>query len=172
MVGRCHETDGEKSAGGTDHTYSYNLDYQFSKKFEHSQLTVGGTYERIHADSKVTGQHSSDNVATFLQYDHKFIDRLNVSVVFVWSITGSMILPGSGDEDFRGEGSGKTCFRGGLNYELGEYSFIRASFGQGYRYPSVTEKFILKDIGGVGAFPNAELKAEQGYNRTWFQARL
>ena len=32
------------------------------------------------------------------------------------------------------------------------------------RYPSVTEKFILKDIGGVGAFPNAELKAEQGYN--------
>ena len=24
--------------------------------------------------------------------------------------------------------------------------------------------FILKDIGGVGAFPNAELKAEQGYN--------
>ena len=58
----------------------------------------------------------------------------------------------------------KPVFRGGLNYELGEYSFIRASFGQGYRYPSVTEKFILKDIGGVGAFPNAELKAEQGYN--------
>ena len=28
----------------------------------------------------MTGQHSSDNVATFLQYDHKFIDRLNVSV--------------------------------------------------------------------------------------------
>ena len=70
----------KKAPEATDHTYSYNLDYQFSKKFEHSQLTVGGTYERIHADSKVTGQHSSDNVATFLQYDHKFIDRLNVSV--------------------------------------------------------------------------------------------
>ena len=41
---------------------------------------------------------------------------------------------------------------------------LSGHLSQGYRYPSVTEKFILKDIGGVGAFPNAELKAEQGYN--------
>ena len=58
----------------------------------------------------------------------------------------------------------KPVFRAGLNYELGEYSFLRASFGQGYRYPSVTEKFILKDIGGMGAYPNSQLKAEEGYN--------
>lgn len=45
----------KKAPEATDHTYSYNLDYQFSKKFDNSQLTVGGTYERIHADSKVTG---------------------------------------------------------------------------------------------------------------------
>ena len=102
----------KKAPEATDHTYSYNLDYQFSKKFEHSQLTVGGTYERIHADSKkVTGQHSSDNVATFPQYDHKFIDRLNVSVrLFVSSITGSMISTGKRRRRFSGEGSGKTCF--------------------------------------------------------------
>lgn len=151
----------KKAPEATDHTYSYNLDYQFSKKFEHSQLTVGGTYERIHADSKVTGQHSSDNVATFLQYDHKFIDRLNVSVgVRLEYYRVDDFYREAETKIFGAKVPVKPVFRGGLNYELGEYSFIRASFGQGYRYPSVTEKFILKDIGGVGAFPNAELKAE------------
>ena len=155
----------KKAPEATDHTYSYNLDYQFSKKFDHSQLTVGGTYERIHADSKVTGQHSSDNVATFLQYDHKFIDRLNVSVgVRLEYYRVDDFYREAETKIFGAKVPVKPVFRGGLNYELGEYSFIRASFGQGYRYPSVTEKFILKDIGGVGAFPNAELKAEQGYN--------
>jgi len=31
----------KKAPEATDHTYSYNLDYQFSKKFDNSQLTVG-----------------------------------------------------------------------------------------------------------------------------------
>ena len=127
--------------------------------------TCPRTYERIHADSKVTGQHSSDNVATFLQYDHKFIDRLNVSVgVRLEYYRVDDFYREAETKIFGAKVPVKPVFRGGLNYELGEYSFIRASFGQGYRYPSVTEKFILKDIGGVGAFPNAELKAEQGYN--------
>ena len=112
----------KKAPEATDHTYSYNLDYQFSKKFEHSQLTVGGTYERIHADSKVTGQHSSDNVATFLQYDHKFIDRRTSRSVFVWSITGSMISGREAETKiFGAKVPVKPVFRGGLNYELGEY---------------------------------------------------
>ena len=155
----------KKSPEMTDHVYSYNLDYQFSKKFDQSQLTVGSMYEHIHANSKVTGQHNSDNVAMFMQYDHKFFDRLNVSA--------GVRLEYYRVDDFYREAETKLfgtkipvkpVFRGGLNYELGDYSFIRASFGQGYRYPSVVEKFILKDIGGVGAYPNSELKAEQGYN--------
>ena len=118
----------------------------------------------------MTGQHSSDNVATFLQYDHKFIDRLNVSVgVRLEYYRVDDFYREAETKIFGAKVPVKPVFRGGLNYELGEYSFIRASFGQGYRYPSVTEKFILKDIGGVGAFPNAELKAEQGYDRVPFR---
>ena len=54
--------------------------------------------------------------------------------------------------------------RAGLNYQLADYSFIRASFGQGYRYPSLTEKYARKDIGGVGVYPNKEVNAEKGVN--------
>lgn len=148
-----------------DYTTSYMMDYQYSKGFENSQLTAGITYEHVYADSKVTGNHTSDNAALFAQYDHKLFDRLNLSAGFRMEYYRV-------DEHYREAETNlsgvslpfKPVFRGGLNYELAEYSFIRASFGQGYRYPSVTEKFVLKDIGGVGAFPNAELKAEYGYN--------
>lgn len=155
----------EKKEPNTDHTTSYYLDYQYSKQFEHARLTLGGTYEHVNADSKVTGVHNSDNAALFAQYDHKLFDRLNVSA-------GVRLEYYRVDDNYREAETNifgasvpvKPVFRGGLNYELAEYSFLRASFGQGYRYPSVTEKFILKDIGGIGAFPNANLKAEQGYN--------
>lgn len=165
MVDAMKPGEKTRTSSGTDHTYAYNLDYQYSKKFDYSQFTVGGTYDRIRANSNVTGLHTSDNVALFMQYDHKFFDRLNVSA--------GLRLEYYRVDDFYREAETKIfgakvpvkpVFRGGLNYELAEASFIRASFGQGYRYPSVTEKFILKDIGGVGAFPNANLKAEQGYN--------
>ncbi len=149
----------------TDYTTSYYVDYQFSKKYTNAQLTAGTTYEHVYADSKVTGQHRSDNIGLFMQYDHKFFDRLNVSA-------GVRMEYYRVDEHYREAETDifgvsmpfKPVFRGGLNYELAEYSFLRASFGQGYRYPSVVEKYVLKDIGGIGAYPNANLKAERGYN--------
>lgn len=154
-----------KKPEGDDHTTSYYLDYQFSKKFEHSMLTVGGTYERIHADSEMTGVHNSDNVAFFAQYDHKLFDRLNISAgVRLEYYRVDHFYREAETELFGAKVPVKPVLRGGLNYELGEHSFIRASLGQGYRYPSVVEKYVLKDIGGIGAFPNAELKAERGYN--------
>lgn len=50
------------------------------------------------------------------------------------------------------------------NYQLADYSFIRASAGQGYRNPSINEKYLRKDIGGVGIYPNLGIKPEKGYN--------
>lgn len=149
----------------TDNTFSYFADYQFSKKFETATLTSGLTYERVGARSSVTGDHNSDNVAGFFQYDDKFFDRLNLSL-------GVRFEYYRVDSHYREAETSilgvnvpvKPVFRGGLNYQLAEFTFLRASFGQGYRYPSITEKYLIKDIGGVGAYPNKSLKPEQGYN--------
>lgn len=149
-----------------DKTFSYFMDYQFSKKFwEESTFTAGATYEHVGTDSKITGNHRSDNVALFTQYDHRFFDKLSLSV--------GMRLEYYRVDSHKREAETKMfgvnlpfkpVFRGGLNYQLADYTFLRASFGQGYRYPSLTEKFIVKDIGGVGAYPNSKLKPERGYN--------
>lgn len=150
---------------GPDRTTSYYLDYQFTKNFTDSRITTGATYEHVNADSYVTGVHNSDNIALFAQYDHKLFNKLNISA-------GMRLEYYRIDDNYREsetrifgvDAPFKPVFRGGLNYELAEYSFIRASIGQGYRYPSVVEKYVLKDIGGVGAFPNMQLRAERGYN--------
>ncbi|MCK7529806.1 MAG: hypothetical protein MZV63_01475 [Marinilabiliales bacterium] len=34
------------------------------------------------------------------------------------------------------------------------YTFLRASFGQGYRYPSIAEKYATTTLGSVKVFPN------------------
>ncbi len=148
-----------------DHTYSAYLDYQFSKKWNDIQFTTGTTYEHTANQSAVTGDHASDNIALFFQYDQKLFDKLNVSAGMRLEYYRVDSLYKEAETDIFGlDMPFKPVFRAGLNYELAEYTFLRASFGQGYRYPSITEKFVYKDIGGVAAYPNKDLKPESGFN--------
>lgn len=158
--------DGKEEPTSIDKNYTYYLDYQFTKKWDSgTQITTGVTYEHMKSVSKTTGTHESDNAAFFLQYDQRFFDRLSVSA--------GMRAEYYRVDDYLREAETKVfgtnipvrpIFRAGLNYQLADYSFLRASVGQGYRYPSLTEKYARKDIGGVGVYPNADLKAEKGMN--------
>ena len=149
-----------------DRTSSYYLDYQFNKTFDRgAQITAGATYEHTYITAETTGRHWSDNAALYFQYDDKFFDRLNLSLGarFEYYRVDNNLREAE-TKVFGTDIPVKPVLRAGLNYQLGKASFLRASFGQGYRYPSITEKFIRQDIGGIGAFPNPNLKAESGYN--------
>ncbi|MCD7970701.1 MAG: TonB-dependent receptor [Alistipes sp.] len=141
--------------------YTYYLDYQFNKKLGDAQFTVGTTYHHVTNNSAVTGNHQSDNISLFFQYDHRFWERLSLSL--------GMRAEYYRVDDHKKEAETKLfgvempfkpVFRGGLNYQLAEYTFLRGSVGQGYRYPALTEKYARTDIGGAGVFPNPNLKAE------------
>lgn len=148
-----------------DNTSSYYIDYQFNKKLNNAQFTTGATFEHIANESPVTGSHVSDNIAAFFQYDQKFLGKLNVSAgMRLEYYRVDSLYKEAQTNIFGWKAPFKPVLRGGLNYELAPYSFIRASIGQGYRYPSLTEKFVFKDIGGIAAYPNRELKPESGFN--------
>ena len=150
-----------------DKCYNYYLDYQFNKRWNGgAQITTGTTFEHINYNSAVMNTtYNSDNVALYLQYDQRFWDRLSVSA-------GVRAEYYRVDDHYR-EAETKVfgtkipfrpIFRAGLNYQLADYSFLRASFGQGYRNASITEKYLRKDIGGVGVFPNHDIQPEKGFN--------
>ena len=151
----------------TDKNFDYYLDYQFNKKWEGgAQITTGVTLEHIRYDSAVMDEvYKSDNVAAFLQYDQRFWDRLSVSA----GVRAEYYRVNNHHREAETKIFGtkvpfRPVFRAGLNYQLADYSFIRASFGQGYRNPSINEKYLRKDIGGVGVYPNLDIKPEKGFN--------
>ncbi len=147
-------------------TYCGYLDYQFAKHWKSGvRLTTGVNWNHITNTANITGTHQTDNLAAYIQYDHRIANRL--------SLSAGMRL-----EYYRMDDSYKEAniqlgnwlcpvrpvFRAGLNWEIYKAGFLRASFGQGYRNPSITEKFARKDIGGVGVYPNHDIKPESGFN--------
>ena len=54
--------------------------------------------------------------------------------------------------------------RAGLNWQAAEFTFIRASFGQGYRFPSIAEKHASTTLGSVVIFPNPDVMPESGWS--------
>ena len=147
-------------------TYNGYVDYQFAKAWSNGvRLTTGINWSHITNTANITGTHQTDNLAAYLQYDHRIANRLSLSA-------GVRFEYYRMDDQFKEANIqiGKwlcpvrPVFRAGLNWEIYKAGFLRASFGQGYRNPSITEKFARKDIGGVGVYPNHDIKPESGYN--------
>ena len=57
----------------------------------------------------------------------------------------------------------KPVFRLGTSYAIDPATFIRASIGQGYRFPTIAEKFIFTQFGGLPIIPNFGLESETGW---------
>ena len=55
-------------------------------------------------------------------------------------------------------------FRAGLNKQLGKATFWRASYGEGFRFPSMAELFTKTSTGNVFVLPNPELEPETSQN--------
>jgi iron complex outermembrane receptor protein len=108
------------------------------------QLFVGGNPD---------GHNQARNTAAYFQVDKKIGERLNLS-------------GGVRYEQFvlNSEKNGKPVFRAGANYKLGQATYLRASYGQGYRFPSIAEKFIVTGLGAIQVFANPDLKPETSYN--------
>lgn len=100
------------------------------------------------------GNHSGQNIAGYTQLNVNPTQRLR----FVAGIRFEHnTLNGTSDDII-------PLFRTGLNFRLLDYTFLRASYGQGYRYPSIAEKHAATTLGSVRIFPNINLLPEKGWN--------
>jgi iron complex outermembrane receptor protein len=104
--------------------------------------------------SNFYGDHHGLNLAAYAQAELDATEKLRL-------VAGMRVehsrLDGEGDPPV-------PLFRAGVNRQVGVRTFMRASFGQGYRYPSVAERHASTTLGAVRIFPNPGLKAESGWN--------
>lgn len=143
-------------------------DYQWQKNIEkyNLRITSGTTNEIVYARSDLfQGNNSRKNHSLYTQLDKKW-NRLNISLGaryehFSINAENNHVVNG---DTINNISTGKPVFRTGLNYQIAEYTYIRSSWGQGYRFPSMAELFITANQNGLEIYPNPDLKPESGWS--------
>ncbi|MDR1757733.1 MAG: TonB-dependent receptor [Bacteroidales bacterium] len=159
------ETSGTQSA----RSKSIFNEYQFNKSLNRIGMKIVGGFMNNHAISggavfngdrfsNESRELSSNNLAAYAQIEQKFLKNRNLT-----------IEGGARWEFYYLEGDpaweNKPIFRAGINYQIPKTkTAFRASFGQGYRYPSIGEKYIALSVGDYGFYPNPDLKSEKSWN--------
>ena len=136
--------------------YQFMRTYDFIKGFE----LIGGisfTQSFVTADMyKASGSsfNRQFNVSAYAQVENQFKGIINTSV-------------GARGEYFQLNDSItalKPIIRAGINFKLYPGTFLRLSYGQGFRFPSITERYIKTSAGSFGVFDNPGLKPESSWN--------
>lgn len=151
----------------------YYGEYQYQRRFkEYLTVTSGLVYNYNLVNSgSLYGDHYSENKSAYLQLDGKLFKKLSLSGgVRVESFTadGDSIIVNPGNDtvevNFIENSKPIPVVRFGMNYNLFKATFIRASYGQGYRFPTVAERFIKTSASGLDIYPNQHLRPESGWS--------
>ncbi len=159
----------------------YYGEYQYQYRFRNEvALTAGAVMSYTHVQSDLYDDASSGvavegaaprigrNMSAYFQFDKKFFDKLFVTFGgrFEYyrldtAVTEySMVLNGDTliTTPFR------PVMRVGVNYQIGKATYIRTSYGQGYRFPCIAEKYVRTSAGGLEIYPNNKLQPEYGHS--------
>ena len=159
-------TGSDASVGDASIADLFYADYQFQRKFGTSiNLSAGITHNLGQVKSWVFGDHISSNSALYGQVESK-LNRLDITAGM--RIEHYKLDKMKADSRFFINDSLSIpvypIFRMGLHYKLTPASHLRASFGQGVRFPSIAERFVSTSVGGLTIFKNPNLKPEKGWS--------
>jgi iron complex outermembrane receptor protein len=166
---RYFKTLNSNDKGQGSYAELYYSEFQYQKRFKNNlNLTAGAVYmEQMILGDSLYGRHTGQNRAGYIQADKKFFNRLTVSVGLRGEFykvdtaqTNGYLFPKKGKVNLPFQ----PVTRLGINYQALEYTFIRASFGQGYRFPSVAEKFINTSVSALNIYPNTGLQPERAFS--------
>jgi outer membrane receptor protein involved in Fe transport len=159
---RLFRTVNEMSANQSNQATVLYGDYQFKQTIKQiiSVDFVGGiTAQHTHSYANIyagSGRPTNQllNLSAYAQAEKKFWKRLTLSVggrLEYFQLNDSITAL-------------KPIFRAGSNFKIHKATFLRASYGQGYRFPTITERYIKTGVGSFGVFSNPGLKPETSWN--------
>lgn len=134
---------------------SFYSEYQlWTKLTDFMDLTAGLSENYAIVKSRFFNDHNSLNLAGYGQFDLRPAKKLK-------AVAGVRLEHYSLDSK-----SNKLVpiLRTGLNWQAGASTYIRASYGQGYRFPSMAEKFAATTMGSIKIIANPYLKPESGWS--------
>lgn len=133
-------------------------DYQFQKRFDFGLTATAGIsgsisksfsnlYEGIDLFQVFTAQ--------YVQVEKTFGDRVTLLGGARYEINKVYGLP---------DDPPKPVFRTGINVQAAKFTHLRATWGQGYRFPSLGERYVEAALGNIiNVVPNPNLLPEYGW---------
>ncbi|MDB5283684.1 MAG: putative vitamin receptor precursor [Bacteroidota bacterium] len=185
FVGRFFNATNTNSTGQGSVPNRYYGELQYHRRWEFKKFDfniVSGlvnVYDDVNppkgASGSLFGKNNSYNFSAYVQTDFKFWKKFTVSFGARWEYFRQVHYV----QDSTGPGNyyqrldtvqnsikqlPYPLFRLGLNYQAAEATYIRASFGQGFRYPTIAERFVSTNVGPITIASNPLLNPEKGYS--------
>ncbi|MFN8308626.1 MAG: TonB-dependent receptor [Chitinophagales bacterium] len=174
---RFYHVTSNGTSGDTSKSNQIYAEYSYNRRFRDLDMNVStgisGYYTKV--NSVTFHNRMAANVGAYIQVEKRFFKRLIITAgvrldYFKLDTTASrneldfINWVGRRDSAHLITAPVKPLFRIGINYQPLEGTYIRASFGQGYRYPAIAEKFVQTPRSGAYAVPNFGLKPESGWS--------
>ena len=141
----------------------YYADYQASKKFKYLDLSFGATSNVSQVTSYIFGNHLSKNFSLYHQAEWS---KGKLDLQAGLRLEYCQLNNETPETNFNWVGQTLPVYpilRFGGHYALQKSTHLRASFGQGIRFPAVAERYISTSVGGLRIFQNPDLLAERGW---------
>lgn len=153
---RFYSTQGRTNTTENSDAELYYGEYTFTRLMPDIDLnfTTGTSGSYTNVVSETFNDHTGWNAALFAQIDKKFFNRLTLNFGARYEYFGI-------DDEVDNSG---ILLRGGANLQLTEGTYFRGSYGKGYRYPTIAEKFVETTRGGINVYPNPDLNPESGWS--------
>jgi iron complex outermembrane receptor protein len=164
LRGRYYYQDFDNNNDQANSSATLTGEYQFQRKVElfgETMITAGAMVQSINSNAVLysgdpdgNGQNTAQTYAGYLQVDKKLCqERLSLS-------------GGVRYENFKVNTYEKAqpVFRAGATYRVLKATYLRASYGQGFRFPTIGERYIRTSVGQLNIYPNPEMEPEFSVN--------
>ena len=154
LRGRFFLTDNENNTDQGSNAELFFGEYIFTHRFsELVKTTAGVAATKNEVKGDLYGSHTSESQAAFAQLDGKW-------KMLTW--TGGYRVEQALISGIRHEP--EQLLRGGLNIKILKATWLRTSYGQGFRFPSIAEKYVRTRVGNIVIYPNDSLITERGFS--------
>jgi outer membrane cobalamin receptor len=141
---------GQNDAVANLQAYDVNFNRRWFKGFN----SISGVYiNRVWATGNVyPGNQSAYSAAGFTQLEYQR-GRWNTSTGLRYEFNAQGPI----------EETQRPLFRAGLNYQASKNTFLRASYGEGFRFATIAERLVQDRVASLEILPNPALQSERGW---------
>jgi len=158
IMGEQNELSNSQYTNTTSLFGKYELSKRF-KNIEDLDLVAGVSGQGTYSNSNIyeaagSTKNKVNNVSIYLELEKEIMKAITFNIGFrgeYYSLNEAddYIIP---------------LLRTSLNFKLMQETYLRVSYGQGARFPTIAERYIRTNLGAFGVFDNPDLQPETAWN--------